>query len=461
MSKLAPGDKIGNNFPYRVIKQLGKGEGGMSVVYLASTKDEIDQPKMSDLVALKIANVQSEYRQFYKDTLDNEIEHLRRLKHPGIVYLHTIRGKTLPDNAIYSARTELAERPWFSVLEYLAGESLAELLKQQKKNKLDPGLALRITHKLAKTLEYVHRQGYVHLDMKPENVVFRQPMTDAKTIDPVLVDFGIARAINQGGLEAGTLIWLPPERVAFLHNQSHPPEAMIKPNPSIDMYALGLILYSMLAGKLPYQGSQKKITQAILQGNPTAPSTYNSDLKPELDELVLSAIAKNPAHRPTATQFAREIERLMNRPEYQQYQMPSLPPTGDGENGGFFKFLRSFILTLLIVGGLGASFFYLQPLLNTPPTPTTAPTMTPVVEVTEAAVATEVPATATTIPTASIEAGNSSVSATEEPPATATAIPTSTPLATFTPAAEATFEQQTSESEQQTEFVEPTLTPSQ
>jgi len=457
MSKLATGDKIGKNFPYRVIKQLGKGEGGMSVVYLASMS-EVDQPKPSDLVALKIANVQSEYRQFYKDTLDNEIEHLRRLSHPGIVYLHTIRGKTLPRNAIYSARTELPESPWFSVLEYLAGESLAELLKQQKNNKLDPGLALRITYKLAKALEYVHREGYVHLDMKPENVVFRQPITDVKTIDPVLIDFGIARGIGQGGLEAGTLIWLPPERVAFLHNHSHPPEAMIKPNESIDMYALGLILYSMLAGKLPYQGSQKKITEAILQGNPTAPSTYNSDLKPELDQLVLSAIAKKPTDRPTAADFAKKIERLMNRTGYQKYDVPALPSEGNGKKGRVFNFFRSFILTLVIFGALGASFLYLKPLLNLSTTATTTPTMIATMTPSEAATATEVLPTAITNPTTSIDSTDT-LSPTAKPEVPATVVPTSTPLVTFTPTATQAFEQQTSESEPTQGSIQPTQTP--
>lgn len=425
MSKLATGDKIGSNFPYRVIEQLGKGEGGMSVVYLASMGDNIDQPNTSDLVALKIANVQSEYRQFYKDTLDNEIEHLRRLRHPGIVRLHKIRGKTLPKNAIYSARTELTDTPWFSVLEYLAGESLAELLKQQKK--LDSGLALRIAHKLAKTLEYVHREGYVHLDMKPENVVFRQPITGSESIDPVLVDFGIARKIGQGGLEAGTLIWLPPERVAFMDSQGQLPEAIVKPNPKIDIYALGLILYSMLAGKLPYQGSAKKITQAILRGEPTAPSTYNSDLAPELDELVLSAIAKQPADRPTAGQFAREIEKLMNRPEYQDYQVPTVKPPSGGTTGRFSSFFISFIVTMLI--GAGA-FLYLQPqvrddLMNM----LGASTMTPTATVT----ATEVLPTATTAPTASA-IPSKTVAPTQEPTSTVTIEPTSTRVFTATPA---------------------------
>lgn len=420
MLRLAKGDYIGA-YPYRIIKELGEGEGGMSIVYLASM-GEVDEAREAELVALKIANVERDYRQFYKDTLDNETEHLRKLAHPGIVELHKVRTPVSLPNPIYSARSALPDKPWFSVMEYLSGGSLAELLKQKKK--LEPGLALLIAHRLAWTLEYVHRQGYVHLDIKPENVVFRQPIIDYETIDPVLIDFGIARAVGQGGLEAGTLLWLPPERVLFLNNELLSSEMMSKPEPSMDIYPLGLLLYRMLTGKLPFQGSRKKITEAILEGNPTRPSTYNQSLTPELDQLILSAIAKKPADRPTAADLVRELKALMKRPEHMVYDVP-LPRE---KNRGVFTFFMSFVLTLLL--GLGA-FLYVQPpdfLKNLLVTPTMTPTMTATIT----PAATEAPPTATTAPAATA-IPSSPVPLTAEPTFTATTQPTSTPVPTFTP----------------------------
>lgn len=421
MQKLVKGDKIGP-YPYQIIKQLGEGEGGMSIVYLASI-GEVDQPRKDQLVALKIADVQGQHREFYKQTLDNEVEHLCKLRHQGIVRLYKIRGQTLPPYPIYFARTNLTGTPWFSVMEYLAGGSLAELLKCQKK--LDPGLALQITHKLAKTLEYIHHEGHVHLDIKPENVVFRQRITDA--IDTVLIDFGIARAIGQEGLEGGTLLWSPPERVAFQNKHSLPPETMPKPHPSMDIYALGLLLYRMLAGKLPFQGSRSSITSAILKGNPTPPSSYESSLKPELDQLVLSAMSKRPHDRPTAAKFARKLEKLMTRPEYKNYKVPSC----DNRNGGFLKSFMWFVLMVVIALGL---FLYFQPqLIQGVKHIFVTSTMTPTIEVT----ATEMPPTATTIPSVTA-IPTKTVSPTPSPSLSATTGATSTRVITFTPAPSAT-----------------------
>lgn len=328
MLKLAKGDQIGP-YPYRIIRQLGKGEGGMSIVYLASI-GQVHQPKANQLIALKIANVGTGYDEFYRKTLDNEVEHLRKLKHPGIVRLHKIQTPT--PYAIYSARTYLPGKPWFSVMQYLAGGSLADLLKRQKK--LDVGLVLRIVHQLAKTIEYIHHRGYVHLDIKPQNIVFRESLS-RQVIAPVLIDFGISRSIGQGGLEAGTRIWSSPER---LESQKLPPEMMAKPHPLMDIYALGLLLYRMLAGRLPFQGSRKRITDAILKGNPTAPSTYNSSLNPELDQLVLSAMAKKPTDRPTAVAFAQTLENLISHPDYSDYDVPS----DEGKNSGFLNSMFKF-----------------------------------------------------------------------------------------------------------------------
>jgi serine/threonine-protein kinase len=413
----------------------------MSLIFLATT-GELERPKPSDLVALKIANVDSEHRQFYVATLDNEVEHLRKLQHPGIVRLYRIQGQTLPPNPIYSAQTILPGKPWFSVMEYLEGGSLGDLLKRQRR--LEVGLALEITLKLAETLAYIHSQGHVHLDIKPENVVFRRPLSDA--VEPVLVDFGIARAMGQEGLEAGTLQWSPPERIIHSERKNLPPEMMAKPHFSMDVYALGLLLYRMVAGRLPFEGSRKSITSAILQGNPTRPSTYEAALEPELDRIILAAIAKDPAARPTAEGFAAMVANLAARPKHRSYRLPPPPPADKAETDRRRRAVWP-ISAVLSLAGLALVLFLWWGNAGAGNGSAAAVTTS-----TATATATRPPATSTT------RRATATRMASREPSATSFVIgTTSTPVPTYTPAPSATAEPSAQAAAPPT-GVQPTLT---
>lgn len=302
----------------------------MSDVYLASVGD--DRPgEAPNLVVLKIVREESEHSEFYRQTLENEVDRLRRLKHPGIVRLFPIQKQGLR-NLPYMAQSDLPGRPWFSVMEYLAGGSLADLLKQEKR--LDIGFALEIARSLAITLDYLHNLRQVHLDLKPENVLFREPPRPRADIQPVLIDFGISRHEGQAGLEAGTIQWSSPERI--MSNQGNqPPENAARPHRTMDIYALGLILYQMIAGRLPYEGrTRKSITTAILRGDLTAPSIYQPLIKPELDELIMLMLAREPTQRPTADEVAITLEelsiRLGYRPRY-GYGAPEPGPRPEPE----------------------------------------------------------------------------------------------------------------------------------
>ncbi len=315
MSELAEGSTIGP-YPYRIIRRLGHKQGNMAEVYLAAVGDNPD-PNQVNVVVVKITRVDEEHGDFFRATLENEVERLRRLKHPGIVRLYPVQ-KTGLRNLPYMAQTSLPTRPWFSVMEYLAGGSLANLLEVQKQ--LDIGTALEIARSLASTLDYLHNLNQVHLDIKPENILFRESLQPGHEPQPVLIDFGIARTVGQAGLEAGTLQWSPPERIRYVRGDK-PPELTVRPQPSMDIYALGMVLYTIIAGRLPFADRTRKgITTAILDGHPTAPSRYQPLVQRELDELILMMIAPDPAQRPTADAVARTLEdlaiRLNYRPRY-------------------------------------------------------------------------------------------------------------------------------------------------
>lgn len=281
----------------------------MSAVYLASVGE---RRGAEAYVVLKIVRVDDEHRDFYRQTLENEVERLRRLKHPGIVRLYPVERPGLR-NLPYMAQADLPGRPWFSVMEYLSGGSLAEWLKREKR--LDIGVALEIGRSLAMTLDYLHNVGQVHLDLKPENVLFRWPVEEG-VLEPVLIDFGISRHIGQGGLEGGTLLWTAPERLRVIRGEEAPER--VRPHPAMDIYGLGMIVYQMVTGRLPYEGRTREgLTTAILRGEATAPSRYQPLVKEELERLILRMIAREPEERPRAEEVAMWLEEMAIRLGYQ------------------------------------------------------------------------------------------------------------------------------------------------
>ena len=142
------------------------------------------------------------------------------LKHPGIVRLLPIQ---LDERRYsYMARADEAPgQPWYFVMEYLAGGTVEELLRQQ--HALDATLAVEIVHQVGVALDYIHTSGYAHLDLKTNNIVFRKPVVAGVAPEAVLIDFGAAqKAMRRAEVEAGALMYLPPERVRVLVGDSGP-----------------------------------------------------------------------------------------------------------------------------------------------------------------------------------------------------------------------------------------------
>ena len=311
MRTLRKGSTIGP-YPYRIIRRIGVGRGGMAVIYLATLGDDVDDPDPMDLVVIKLSLVQkrAEHNDFFARAHSNEVEILRHLDHPGVVRLYRIWGADMGTRPIYTARAEVPGRPWFSVLEYLGGGSLDDLIKSHKA--LDLDLALYIAHAVAKTLAYIHQNGYVHLDLKPDNVLFRRPL-DQGPVEPVLVDFGVARPVGRGGLEGGTLKWLPPERVRRMIDErgGHPP---VLPHPSMDVYALGSVLYTMLVGRPPFTTRRRRaLAKAILRRTPQPPADVRPDLPAEVNDVVMAMLAKAPDDRPTTEEVMATLRQLAPR----------------------------------------------------------------------------------------------------------------------------------------------------
>jgi eukaryotic-like serine/threonine-protein kinase len=241
------------------------GVGGMGTVYRA-----IDR-STNRRVALKMV------RQRQPEDADRflrESEVLATLVHPRIVR-HVAHGRT-QDGLLYLA------------MEWVEGVTLQERLANQG---LTVGDTLEMAARLAEGLAEIHARGLVHRDVKPSNIIFRGGDLAAA----VVIDFGLARPVapvgnlTQTGAIVGTPNYMAPEQV---RGERHL-------GPRVDVFGLGCVMYECLTGRLAFEGHRFLALKAkILLWNPCPPSDLAPDVRPELDDLVLSMLAKDPEARP-------------------------------------------------------------------------------------------------------------------------------------------------------------------
>lgn len=276
---------------------FAEGRGGMARVVRATPQTK--RPGGPDDVALKISRNATDA--YYEQALRAETEVLRRFSHPGVVKILPI--PTSAGRTTYMARaTELDGTPWFFVMEFLAGGSLDAYIKAL--GKLEIPEAAHIAAKVGHALDHVHHQNYAHNDLKPENVLFRRELKPGEKFDPVLIDFGIAAKLSRTQADAMTLRFTSPERLEQVQGATAP-EVANDPSKA-DIWALSILFYRMLAGKLPFDGiSDKTITTAIRTQHPNPLRNINPAVPAEIDEYIINkCLNKLPRFRPTAREFA-------------------------------------------------------------------------------------------------------------------------------------------------------------
>jgi serine/threonine-protein kinase len=259
---------------YTLERELGRG--GMATVFLAQ------DVKHKRPVALKVLHPDLA-RTLGPERFQREIQLAARLQHPHILTVH--------DSG------EAAGQLWFT-MPYVEGESLRDRLRREKQLPVDD--AVRITREAAQALDYAHRHGVVHRDVKPENLLLTE---DGSTL---VADFGIARALlggedalTQTGMAVGTPAYMSPEQAAG--------ERQL--DARSDVYALGAVLYEMLAGEPPYTGPTAQAILAKRFSDPV-PSVrrVRSGVSDSLDRTVQRALATTPADRfGTVADFARAV----------------------------------------------------------------------------------------------------------------------------------------------------------
>jgi len=265
---------------YELMDRLGSG--GMSNVY--RSKDQI----LERTVAVKVLAEHLSDDDRFVARFRREALAVAKLIHPNIVQVY--------DTGVDNGRH-------FIVMECVEGRSGAQILKGE--GVLDPEVAVEIGVQACAGLEYAHRHGIVHRDVKPGNLMIVGGPVGGGPMTCKLTDFGIARAaeqtrITQVGSVVGTAAYLAPEQVKG-------DEA----TPATDVYALGVVLYQFLTGRLPYEGSSLA-ELAVRQQNekPLSPRTYNSEVPETVSASVMRALeGDNRIRFQTAGAFSDGLER--------------------------------------------------------------------------------------------------------------------------------------------------------
>lgn len=266
------GGMIGDR--YRVIRKLG--EGGMAIVYLA-----VDE-KLGRNVAVKVLREKFQAHQEIRTRFQHEARAISAFDHSNILKVYDYSGAN-------------SAQLWI-VTELIHGRNLGQIVETAPGGWLHPVIASCIVREICKALSLAHSEGIVHRDVKPDNVM----LTQHGIIK--LMDFGIAKirqnnSMTQTGMFMGSPSYMSPEQVRGrdIDHRS-------------DIYSLGILFYELVTGKLPFSGqSTADVAMKILSGQYAHPKFLKDQLPIELNDLIVSMMSIDPAHRPQSVDTVGNI----------------------------------------------------------------------------------------------------------------------------------------------------------
>lgn len=287
LDPLEPGAMIDS---YRIDAPVARS--GMASIYRATdTRD-------GRIVALKIPHPDMEADPILYDRFQRESSIGEKLNHPGVM-------------RVYGGEKHSRV---YMVMEWCDGRLLRDVLND---GRMDPKRAIKIAAEVLEALHYIHKNGVVHRDLKPENI-----MVDAND-NIKLIDFGIAgdaaaRRLTYANLTAalGSPNYISPEQVKGKRGDGRS-----------DVYAMGVILYEMLTGRVPFSGSSPvQVINDRLLNHPLPPSVAEPSISPQLQEVLYRALERDPANRyANAHEFAHDLQHLdqvgvEDRPEMRNWE---------------------------------------------------------------------------------------------------------------------------------------------
>jgi len=295
MTPLHPGDQLDH---YRIDALVARS--GMASIFRATDLLTGRQ------VAIKVPHPEMESDPVFFERFQREQEIGAKLDHPGVMKVFTDEDRSQV----------------YMVMEWVDGRLLRQVLNEQRKFPVER--ALRIALAICDALAYIHSHGVVHRDLKPENI-----MVDAD--DHIkLIDFGIAANVGSRRITfaklsqtMGTPDYISPEQVRGKRGDARS-----------DIYALGVMLYEMLTGKVPFTGPNAfVIMNDRLLNNPVPPRQIDPAISPQLQEIIYRALEREPKNRyASAREFARDLEHpeqvgVSERPELHDWKRRRTPWT--------------------------------------------------------------------------------------------------------------------------------------
>ena len=274
---------------YQVLKELGRG--GMGIVFQAYDKH------LQEQVAIKILSPLLSNDPDALERLKREVSAARRITHPNVIRIHDIAE---------------ANGLQYVSMEYFGGTTLKDHIKQS--GGLSVMEAFNIASQICEGLQAAHSQGVIHRDLKSQNII----LNNANQIK--IIDFGLAHTQQMQGLTATGLIMGTPEYMA--------PEQVAgkKVDERADIYSLGIILYELFTGKVPFTGpSAISVGFQQIKDAPAVPSSINPQINTAVENVILKALEKEPVQRyRNVTELKHDLEAAVGQPTRLSSQQPTI-----------------------------------------------------------------------------------------------------------------------------------------
>ncbi|MEA3342148.1 MAG: serine/threonine-protein kinase, partial [Chloroflexota bacterium] len=309
LNHIPPGNIVG---PYRVVRGF-KGRGGMARILEAEVREKYRHPDLPRRLALKVA------KEDHQAALVAEADFLSRFDHPNVIRIFPLpRGDDR--RPVYAARERFPFGwGWYYAMELLSRNSLERILTRptttgllssppSEGRRLSLLKTLGIARQLASALGHIHAQNVINLDIKPGNVLFRRRRLNylrSSAPQAVLCDFGISRDLRyprSGLLGVATPEYLSPEQTSELGREQQRLDARA------DIFSLGVTIYEMLTGELPFPNIAMIADSTYA---PTPPRQLRPSIPTSMEEIVMRALAKDPAYRfQTASEMQTTLEQV-------------------------------------------------------------------------------------------------------------------------------------------------------
>ncbi len=310
---------------YELHKLLGSG--GMAEVWQAF------DIQLHRYVAIKLLHPDLQATPDFIARFEREARISASLHHPNIVQIHDFQVSNPP---------EVDSTIAYMVMDYIDGQTLSDYINSTSRRGIFPSASeiVYLFTSISLAVDYAHQHGMIHRDIKPANILLDKRYTNQNVIgEPMLTDFGIAKLLGistgaSSGSWLGTALYISPEQASgYIGNERS------------DLYSLGVILYEICTGTLPFHGEDSSaIMRQHIHAMPPSPALINPNISPDLASVIMRGLAKDPAMRfASASSMTVALAEAFHQPVPEKLSLPAYV-TNDMSEPTYYKPLRSTLL---------------------------------------------------------------------------------------------------------------------